>query len=491
MANNIWTNAATGNDANTAGNWSLGWVPKAGDVMYFTNVGGGGSEANCNLSGNITAGPPDEINVTAGYGGDIDMVTHDLTTSGDMTFDGTGIFDCGTGTLTCAGNFDYKDQATWTRSTSTVHMTGSGGTITATSDSAKRIHHLTISDDTSLHVDTVSYLYMSGVLTVDAGKTFTCDNDSLRTGSANHVINGTLSIGSGKTWVHFGGTITIGAVGAVSGAGTFVNSEGGAIINGGTWSLAAATLGRSWTLSAATYGGAFTFTQTHPSTNRTVIFGGNCIFTGDVTFNNNKVNRTYTINLATNDVNVEFQADLTLQEIDGTATLVWSKPTTGTITFGGTTEYTDSTAAIQVLGDVDVDGTSLKLLTEMECDDFDGTSGSLDANGQTLDVGGNMDWPAGFVITDPVGSTFEVAGNFTAAGQDISGASGGWNLDVAGTAVASGNGDVANCTAGDTEIDASAGPWTDSGGNTNWNFGVVAIGGSPLHMESPLLGSVA
>ena len=86
-----------------------------------------------------------------------------------------------------------------------------------------------------------------------------------------------------------------------------------------------------------------------------------------------------------------------------------------------------------------------------------------------------MDWGSGSTITDPAEGVFTVAGAFTANGQDISGATAEWFLDVTGSAVASGVGDVANSNAGGTEINASSGPWANSGGNTNWNFGVVGL----------------
>jgi len=122
-----------------------------------------------------------------------------------------------------------------------------------------------------------------------------------------------------------------------------------------------------------------------------------------------------------------------------------------------------------------VNATSLTLATDLTAGDFTLTAGTLDPAGYDITASGDMDWASGSVISDPVGSTILVGGNFTANGQDLSTASGAWTLTItSGTAVASGTGLVANCDASaGTEITAAAGPWTDSGGNDNWNFGAV------------------
>ena len=116
---------------------------------------------------------------------------------------------------------------------------------------------------------------------------------------------------------------------------------------------------------------------------------------------------------------------------------------------------------------------------------FTGTStgtGYFDPNGQTITIGGNCSWAAAFLLDSPTssttmnGCTWGVGNNFTADEQTLN-ATATWYLQVTGTAVASGTGSVAYSDASIyTLIDASAGPWTDSGNNTNWNFGVTAAG---------------
>ena len=68
------------------------------------------------------------------------------------------------------------------------------------------------------------------------------------------------------------------------------------------------------------------------------------------------------------------------------------------------------------------------------------------------------------------GCDWQISGNFTADGQTLN-ATAGWDLDVTGTAVAVGDGTVAYCTAGGTEVEA--GWFTDNGNNTNWNFDLI------------------
>ena len=471
MAANIWDNSTADGFVNTAANWSLGNVPTGTDVATFDNT----SDTDCvfNVSLSCTG-----INVTSLYNSDIDMVTFNLTTTGAMTFDGTGIFDCGTGTLTCAGNFDNKDQGTWTRGNSTVVMTGT--TKTMTSGASKILNALTISGTIELSANTASRLECRGAVIVDVGKSFTL-LDAF-TIIAPLTVNGTLDIGTGRM-LNLQGAITVGGSATVSGAGN-VRISNTTITNsaGGTWSIVTNVARQNITISG-TFGGTWNFEQNNTSGNRTLTFGANCTFTGPTTFDCDKVNRTYTIDLATNDVSLQFGDALTLQEIDGTATLVWSKSATGKITFNGDTDYTDNTVATQVLGDVEEAG-GLTLFSEMKCDDFTLLSGQFDLNGRTLDAGGNVDWQSGATLNPMNFSTVLVGGNFTANGQSLSSFGDAWTLTVTGTAVASGVGDVENCDAGDgTKIDASAGPWTDSGGNTNWNFGVAAGGRkNPLNM---------
>ena len=91
----------------------------------------------------------------------------------------------------------------------------------------------------------------------------------------------------------------------------------------------------------------------------------------------------------------------------------------------------------------------------------------------------DCDWPAGSDFDSAAdclnGSSWTIGGVFTADGQTLN-ATAVWYLTVTGLATASGVGSVAWCDAsGGTEIDASEGPWDDSGNNLGWNFGGITV----------------
>lgn len=460
----LWNKAD--NWGSTSGGAGGAGVPTSADAVIFDS---GYTTQNCTCDVAIDIG---SINVQSTYDGKLDFAdsAYGHASAGDMIFDGSGEVDCGDSTITCSGNFDNKDQTTWTRGTSTIVMNGSAKTIIG--HTLKDLHNLTISDDTTLSATTVSRLPVQGLLLVDATKTFTLLDTLLMQGTV--TINGIVDA-QAFFWTE-GASVAI--PGELSGTSSWLLFQFTTVTDAtGTITIATINATRNMTLAPGTYGNSSTVTtfKQNANSSRTVTFlTGIFIFPGDVTFDADQPANTYFIDCDTNSVDIEFQSDLTITE-SSTSTLSWTKSNSATaIKFSGTTTYTDTTAAIQNIGDVEVDGTSLTLATELECDDFDGTSGTLDTNGQDLISNGNMDWASGFVIADPAASTIAPSGNFTGDGQDLS-ASGEWFFNVGGTAVVLGTGDVANSNAsGGNEIDASAGPANNLGGNTNWDFGVVA-----------------
>jgi hypothetical protein len=69
MADNVWNNSQANNDGNDPLNWSLGWVPKAGDDALFNAT----SVANCNVNtSNIVS---DTLTVTSAYSGVLSLGT--------------------------------------------------------------------------------------------------------------------------------------------------------------------------------------------------------------------------------------------------------------------------------------------------------------------------------------------------------------------------------------------------------------------------------
>ena len=151
MADNIWDNSDADNDGNVAANWSLGWVPKAGDVAVFDH---NTTDDNCTFSGAITC---DGMRFDNAYAGTVDAATYDITlgTSGlDCTGGGSATLDLGSGTWTLnGGTWDMRQLDTLTKGSSTVECTG---TCVIKGKGTTDFNNWTIaSGTTTLHADTV------------------------------------------------------------------------------------------------------------------------------------------------------------------------------------------------------------------------------------------------------------------------------------------------------------------------------------------------
>ena len=402
--NNVWSSAGS-TDGNVAGNWSLGWVPKAGDVAYFDAT----SVVNCTFSAAVS---PDAINVTAAYSGDVDFNDKAITTTGDQTYDGTGTVDCGASVITCSGNFDNVHQ-TWTKGTSVVVMDGTGKNILLTKN--QLLYDLTISGSITL-----SYAYFYG----------SC-NDLIVTVSGTFTVNApfrasTIVIASGGI---LAGSNAIGSITTISNAGTIQGAitlncftlsntdtiQGTATITWNTTFTNTGTIGATVTINACANAGNSTINGgTHGGTwsiergtgfGRSCTFAGNCTFTGDVTCSDTFATSSFTIDNSGNH-DLTFQGDLTLSEVGGTIT--WTKGT-GTITisgasdqeldFGGeTTEeiiVDKSAGLVSFTGDVSPD--------YFEANGDTGGSYTLDLGGHTITAGGKVDIDGG-----ADGAAFEV-----------------------------------------------------------------------------------
>jgi hypothetical protein len=162
---------------------------------------------------------------------------------------------------------------------------------------------------------------------------------------------------------------------------------------------------------------------------------------------------------------------------EGAAT--WTKGT-GTITFsGGLPQAIDFQGLTIEDMVVNKSAGAITIGDNFTTDSFTGTStgaGDFDPNEKTITVTGDCNWAAAFTfdgIGDDVmnGSDWQIGGNFTCDGQTLP-ATASWDLDITGTAVASGIGDVAYSTAGGTAITATG--WTDNENNSGWIFGAFA-----------------
>ena len=464
MAANNWDNSTADGLANTAANWSLGNVPTGTDVATFLDAV---SSTNCLFDVSISCAG---IDVKVTYSGDVDMATFNLTTSSDMTFDGSGIFDCGTGTLTCSGNFDNKDQTTWDGGSSTLVMKGTGKTIV--SDVSNDVFNLTIFAGATITLDasTNSLLDVARDFDLQAGATLTLNVQlRLRLAGAEHTV--TLSgdiLGSDQLQI----------------VRASITHDGGSI-SSGTTVLLKRTSSLLMTGASQTFGGTWLCEADSGATPVLTFGAGTFTFSGDTTFNGDTGN-VYTVDLETNDPNLVFDGDVTLNETGGANKLAWTKSSTGTVTFGGTTDFTDNTAAIQNLGDVEVDGTSLTLSSNMDCADFTLTTGTVDIDANDLDLTGNYLQAQGTTIQDTTGGgTVIIAGTL-----DINGISGTpcvWNgpdVNLTGTGDADWTTITNSATVVVSDIDATFNCTDGTGNGAGWDFGGAPAAGTanPLVM---------
>lgn len=513
MAAPDWTNGNGTNIWSDGANWSTAAKPQAGDTVTFTNT----SVANCTVdevtaeiasltiggttsgdySGTITGSNKIQMTgnfvIESGCTGTFDL-NADIDIDAAFTGDGAIVL-CGSGTWTAGGNFDNKDVTTWTRETSTVVMTGNGNTITGASN--RDFHNLTISNNTTVDAGTVSRIDVQGALTVASGKTLTLNQSLSAFAGSTHTITGVVSISTGKFFTCNGDVVVTVATGRITGDGQWLLGQTANVTDAsGTIDPAIILCHNDVTLGPGTYGSAatvMTCNNTSAGNDRTLTFSaGSFVFPGDITYDNDQAApRNYIIDQTANP-NITYEGDVTISETGG-GTLTLNKGT-GTITFDGSTTYTDDVGVN--LGDVEISATTFTPATNMECDDLTGLNGGfMDGGGAdpgvTFTINGDLDWQAGFTVQSTFikGSTWDVTGNFTANGQSMAAGGGEWFLNIGGTAVASGAGDVKDSNAGGTEIDASANPWTDSGGNTNWNFGAAGLSISiAMHHYKQMMG---
>jgi len=407
---------------NNANNWSsssggaggLG-VPSLQDKIVFD----GGNVTNCRLNLAMTVG---EIDMKAAYTGTIDGATDNLShaITGDVTLDGTR-FDMGNGTWTVSGNFDNKDVTTFNRNSSTLVMDGTAKKLIT--GGTKDLTNLTIDGAITLDPLTDTFADIRGLLTINVGKTFTIAKAIVARGGA--TVNGTLTTNAGIITT-FSMGVTIGVSGVMTGDGTTEVGNGHPIINNNEWSIATTRVRvfqGSMTLNGGTYGGNWTL-QDHTASifDTSLIMVGTVIFTGNVICSSENAGITFTIDMATNNASVEFQGDLTLQEIAGT--LAWAKGT-GTITYSGGATQTVATLD-RSLEDyiVNKSGGSLVFSGNQTSDSFTLTLGTVDnsVNDPTLNLSGDFLITAG-TYTRGTGMLKFIATsgtvNVTSAGQSL------------------------------------------------------------------------
>lgn len=471
---NVWDNSDGDNDGNVAANWSQNRVPTAGDIAVFDH---NTTDDNCTFSGAISC---DGMRFDNAYAGIVDAATFNITlgTGGlDCTGGGSATLDLGSGTWECSGDFDCQDLLSLDDGTSKIKMTGTGKTLTR---GTPNLYDVEITGTITYSASSTSDKSIVGALTVSGQ--FTVNQYVRFAGTC--VNSGTITIAAGKRAGIFNGT-TLTNTGTITGAGTLLMYkavDSWTLTNTtGTIDVALLECWRSGTVSAGTYASATVrFRQENPG-DYTITFGsGNFLFTGAVSYEAEEATASYTVDMDTNDPDVEYRGDVTFIEV---STLNYLKGT-ALITLGGSNDQSINTLGKHV-EDIRNDKTAGQVTLDghLWTDSFDGVdsgTGSFDPNGKTITTDGDCDWAAAFLFAGDAdamnGSAWDIGGNFTADGQDLY-ATDTWTLSVTGTAVASGTGYVEHCDAsGGTEIDASAGPWThdDPDTNVNWNFGAAA-----------------
>lgn len=409
----------------------------------------------------------DQIQMVANLEGNSSTITSTsdfkTITGGNLDFnEAANNINLGSATWTVdGGDFTYANCGTWSAGTSDVVLKGTGDLI---AKSAESLYDLTV--------------FASAATTIPAGAgTYTSVTNSL-------TVNGTLSVVNAKEIQPTGAcAVSVGASGQITGDGTLTwqlptgagglsTFTAGAVIDIANVVIRRPLSANTWV--AATWACATLFKIQNEG-------AGDQVWdpTGTHTFNcpvEFEVTGGGDLSIdGTNNPSYVFTDNVTWTETSGAIT--WDNAGTGTITYsGGNSQTVDLDD--QTVEDIVVNKTAGNLILSagVTTDSFTGTStgtGDFDPAEQTIVTSGDCDWASPFLFDAAAdcldGCTWTIGGNFTADGQTLS-ATASWDLDVTGTAVASGRGDVAYSTAGVTEITASAGPWTDSGNNSGWSF---------------------
>ena len=455
VADRYWV-GDTDSDWNDSNNWAStsggaggAGVPGASDDVIFD---GSYTTANCTADVAIDIA---SIDVQSTYGGTLDFAdsSYSHAIGGDATFDGSGTIDLGNSTLTISGNLDNIDQTTFTSDTSTIVMDGASTTILSTRN--HDLVNLTISADVEILIGTTYSLDILGVLTVDAGATFTLGQGvDMRPGSSL-VNNGIIHVNNGIILSLYSSTFST--------IGTLTNNTTGKVnllknntINGGTFGIP---------VYAHDYLG-----------NGTLTINGNIVFQDDFQFDSKKAGSNFTFNNGGNH-NLTFQKDVLFTETAGT--IIYTKGT-GTITISGTIAQ-DIDFNGETVEDIVIDKSTgtVTLSGAVVTDSLAVNRGTLDIDGQAVDVTANVtSTPTAGAVTfqdTTATGTLSITGNLDLNGTvaygvtwtdvDIDVLSAGGSNEASYATVSNSNNSTGNT------ITVTNG--TDSGGNTGWDFGAA------------------
>ena len=295
------------------------------------------------------------------------------------------------------------------------------------------------------------------------------------TGTITIYAGRTLQIGAGSpVTIETNTTISFGSASSILGL-----YGAGFSANNGTWT-GDGVVRFDGGGNATSVGGTYPKIQFRWANNRSLIFTSDVTCTTLQFYNTNST--TGTLSNSTNDINFTITGDV--ESLGITGTFAWSKGT-GTITLSGT-----STQSIDFLGKtvedlvIDKSAGTATLSGAVTTDSLAVNRGTIDINGQAVDVSGN-------VTANPVAGAFTFQDTAATGSLSITG-----NIDLNGTATyggtwsdididalsATGSNEAAyvtvsnsNNSSGNT-ITVTNG--TDSGGNTGWSFGAAGISGT-------------
>jgi len=201
----VWTNGAGDGNFATAGNWSTGAVPGAGENAVFNAT----STDNCAINQALSAA---NITLASGYSGTVTASStggQNITLTGDLTvtqgtFDANGrdvgcvnvtasgstarVLDLGEGTWTVSGNWNTSGtNQTIETCTSIVDLTGAGSLNTkANSSSPYDFYDLKAAHDTKtstlssdVHIGNSLYIYSGGTVTANDIYLYKSDGDAI------------------------------------------------------------------------------------------------------------------------------------------------------------------------------------------------------------------------------------------------------------------------------------------------------------------------
>jgi len=492
MADRYW-NGGVDADWNDVNNWSdtdggatpATSVPGTGDHAHFT-VNGDGNP--CTLDINITLG---DLTILVGYTSKIDLGIKNLTMDdgGNVTLDGGGEFDCGTGSHSLTnGIFDNVHQSAWTYGTSTWTF---NGTCTIKGHSSNDFYDLTfaVGSTVTIHWETFTRIDVRHTCTINGAVVLYDVLAVIQDG--DFVINEGASFSGTPGWYLY-------LLASTSGHGLttlhpsvnmyHTHVYGGAAdkrLAAGTWTgllklRAIGTASATLQLDNATYNfngglelentGTGTVTLDNKAHTPAINIGG------DLIIDNDHADGTIVIDDTGAAVNWNITGDV-LDEVSA-GTFTYNKGS-GAITASGSGNQ-DWDWMGQAIEDVEIDKVAgtLTFSGGVTMDSFTGTAGAFDPNSQTITTVGNFTTAAGFQSTNAAdvmnGCTITVGGNLSLTGQ--SGtllrllATAGWTLTVTGTAAAS-YVEVEHCDASaGTEVNAPL-TCTNGGNNTHWSFG--------------------